>query len=272
MSNLGRLLATNGRLQKKEVSEALVDSDPATKEKAAVWLRSELATLRDAEKKGQHPVRRGKTLSRLDIADLAFTMLESARAPGDQLLSLLQELLNVDRHRKSLAASSHEQFDRAANWEAQSALQGAGCGVRELARRVSVSVSTASQWKKSPQYGKRVEFYKMAWKDSIGDYVKIIEGKYPDITEAHAFRLAMLVNARFDQMRPMMEYNPKETTELLAIVVYALRIEFKTPPITCRFLPTGKFSDLTPEDVEQQKTVVMAQIAKLVGDPIGTTD
>jgi hypothetical protein len=156
MSSLKTLLRTKGEFEEREAFDAVSNVGPETKEKPAKWLRSELKKLRDCERKGDHSVRRGKTLSRLSIAALAFTMLESTDALGDELLSLFQELLNLDRHRRTL--SSHGQFDDAANTEAQFALQGEPMGVRKLQRTMKISASTASQWKRAPEYRERVDF------------------------------------------------------------------------------------------------------------------
>lgn len=194
MDAVRRVLAEKAGLQKAEVSAALTSADPRTKEKGAKWLRSELQRLRDAQKSGGHPARRGTTLSLLEIADVAFTLLEAINSVDDELLSLLQELLNLDRHRRMLGANV-EAFDLAANSEAQQTLQGRAPGVRELARENSISVSTASQWKRSSEYRNKVEFYRSAWTDRLGGLVGVIKQKRPDIPEAEAFRIAMLLTA-----------------------------------------------------------------------------
>jgi hypothetical protein len=108
---------------------------------------------------------RGSAISPLDIADLAITMLEcpsGAYAPGENQLRLLKKLLNVDRHRASIAEKPayRNEFTQAARFEAQGLLRRKTYGVRELAKRVSVSPSTIIAWRKSAEYQSRVEAMK----------------------------------------------------------------------------------------------------------------
>src|SRR5208337_1491290 len=96
------------------INEAMMAFWPATpttqkvKERVATWLSTELAKLRKAYRLGDHPVRRQKALSKLIISDIAMTMLESGgrSAPGKNLLRLLEELLDIDRHRATLVQSA----------------------------------------------------------------------------------------------------------------------------------------------------------------------
>jgi hypothetical protein len=82
------------------VSLALTDPAWETKETVAAWLREELKQLREAEAKpGAAPVRRGKAVSRIEISEIAIELLECLA--GQKLTCLFQELLDVDRHRKS---------------------------------------------------------------------------------------------------------------------------------------------------------------------------
>lgn len=200
MGIVERILIDKAGLLKAEASAALISSDPATKEKGAKWLRSELQQLRDYQKNGAHPTRRGTTLSLLEISDVAFTMLEAINGVDDELLSLLQELLNVDRHRRSIAVNL-ETFKWAANSEAQAVLQGADYGVRDLAREYSISVSTASAWKRSVKYRETVAFYKKWWTDRVGQYAEVVEGNFTGIAKGHAFRIAMLTDHVFGSLR-----------------------------------------------------------------------
>jgi hypothetical protein len=70
MSMVQRVLAEKTGLQQAEVTAALSSSNQESKEKCAEWLRSELRRLRDTQKTGGHPARRGTTLSLLEIAVL----------------------------------------------------------------------------------------------------------------------------------------------------------------------------------------------------------
>jgi hypothetical protein len=104
-SALERMLIDKMGLKKREAATALINVYPITKEKTAKLLRSELGKLRDAQKRGRHPSRRHTTLSLLEISDAAFTMVEAVGCLGDELSTLLEELLNLDRYRRSRAAN-----------------------------------------------------------------------------------------------------------------------------------------------------------------------
>lgn len=151
------LLRERAGLPEKDASKAILDPDPNTKQAAALWLRGELASLREQEKVvGAAPVLNEKLLSRLVIADLAVAMLGCCNV-GDDLIDLFAELLDVDRHRKALADNHSERKQRAIALEAQTELSGRKLGVRELARAVSVSPATISTWRKSREFRQQVE-------------------------------------------------------------------------------------------------------------------
>ena len=96
------LIEKRGRFQHEEASLAVVNRAWETKERCALWLRTELKSLRQGEARiGAAPIRNRLALSRIKIADLAVMMLECLFV-GDNLLRLFQELLNVDRHREEL--------------------------------------------------------------------------------------------------------------------------------------------------------------------------
>ena len=174
---------------------AITGSNWETKETVAGWLRDELKLLRDAEASlGVAPVRRGKTLSRIEISEIAVELLECIG--GEQLVCLFQELLEIDRHRKSLA-ENFSQLDRAAKIESISQLKGLGLGVRALAKRMSVSPSTVTRWKKSQFYLERVEFHKRIWEDFLReDYFEQIKAAAaPEATDAECFRRAFQMYA-----------------------------------------------------------------------------
>jgi hypothetical protein len=117
----------------------------------AFWLRVELDKLRDSKK---------ATLPRVEIADLAITMLERLsrfgfRGSGENLISLLRELLEVDRHRKKIAPN--EKLRLAAMIDGMSFQNyGKFLGVRELARRVGVRPRAIVDWRRSATYHKEI--------------------------------------------------------------------------------------------------------------------
>src|SRR5271170_2869599 len=84
VSSLRKLVVERGHFSAEEADAALgycsidqarqwqINVDPEIQEKAAVWLIEELKRLREGERQiGTAPVLSGKTMSRLDIADLA---------------------------------------------------------------------------------------------------------------------------------------------------------------------------------------------------------
>ena len=186
---------------------ALTDPDWETKERVAAWLRGELKLLREAEASpGTAPVRRGKTLSRIEISEIAMELLECLG--GECLICLFQELLKIDRHRKSLA-DNYFQLNQAAEIEAQAQLQGQSLGVRLLANQMSVSPSTVTRWKKSESFCERVEFHKQCWGCALReDYFEQIKSTFPQATDAECFRRAFqryfgsLPERRAGRLRP----------------------------------------------------------------------
>jgi hypothetical protein len=168
---------------------ALTNSDWETKETVAAWLRNELKLLREAEaKSGSAPVRRGKALSRTAISDLALELLECIG--GNSLICLFQELLDVDRHRRSLA-DDFVQLNKAASIEAQLDLQGQRMGVRSFAHELSVSPSTVTRWRKSPAFLERVDFHKRVWEMALRDeFFDAIRKDAPALCETECFRRA----------------------------------------------------------------------------------
>jgi hypothetical protein len=257
----GLLIAKTG-LEKEEVLKALNHPDPETKEKVAVWLRAELKKLIAGQKSGEHPVRRGKTISLPQIADAAFTMIE-CYAINDQLLALIQELLEVDRHRRALAANQ-EKFNQAASLEALIQLQGDKLGVRDIARRVTVSASTASQWKKSAEFQAKVLARKESWRRVLSEYLDAITGKYPEIADAHAFRLAFAVYS-LNRLTGATESELKDDAISLAALVVFLRLNLAQSPISIKFLPARDYSRVTSNNVRRQKGHVIRQVNRVFG-------
>jgi len=185
-----RLIEERGGYHRQEASLVLVNSSWETKERCALWLRTELKQLRDGEARvGTAPIRNRLALSRIQIADLAVTMLECLQV-GDNLLCLFQELLNVDRHRKELATVD-EKLEMAAQIEAQFILKGFPCKVQELAKLVSVRPSSVTRWRRSEKYRHWVEFYQNLWSEGLRDeYFEKIKREHGPLTDEQCFRMA----------------------------------------------------------------------------------
>jgi hypothetical protein len=127
---------------------ALNTIDLDTKEEVAAWLRGELKKLRDSKK---------ATLDRVEIADLAMTMLEQLVQLGEvgkELLCLFQELLDVDRHRKKMTPS--EKLRWCAAHDGLAIQNGKILRVRELARRAGVRPSAVVDWRRSAIYHREI--------------------------------------------------------------------------------------------------------------------
>jgi hypothetical protein len=188
-SAVSELIEKRGLFSHHVATLALTDSDWESKETVASWLRSELKVLRDAEaESGTAPVRRGGALSKTVISDVAIELLEGIG--GESLVCLFQELLDIDRHRKSLA-EGFAQLDRAAEAGAQLELQGVEIGVRAFAKHLSVSPSTVTRWRKSPAFRQRVDFHKNVWGNILRDeYFDQIRKDASVLSEAECFRRA----------------------------------------------------------------------------------
>jgi hypothetical protein len=158
MHSLQQLLVERGRFSRSTAQRILVDSKAKTKERASAWLSTELRKLRNSERvTGAAPVLTRSALSRLTISDLAITMLQFLNeAPGTNLICLLQELLDVDRHRARRATEPGEAFVGAAIEEARGNLTGKSYGVRQLAKLARVNPSTISRWRRLDAYRKEV--------------------------------------------------------------------------------------------------------------------
>ena len=136
LSRCENAIIESGRFSREEACLAVVNVTPATKEAVARWLRTELSLLRAGEDTpGRAPVIRGEALSRLVIADIAMTMFEACNAPPeDNLMYLLEELLDLDRHRATIDSFPSEEFKMAADIEGGLAAEDKTIGVRELGR------------------------------------------------------------------------------------------------------------------------------------------
>ena len=171
LNALETLMIEKGHFSTEQATKATNDPSPISKEPIASWLSAELKKLREYEKiVSKAPVLKGETLSRLVIADLAMTMVEMcALQPGENLICLLQELLNVDRYRASQAGKPSEAFQQATHIDAQMTVQGKNIGVRQLAKVVSVDAGTISGWRNDPDYQTAVEMHKSAYSRLLAD-------------------------------------------------------------------------------------------------------
>ena len=159
MNRLYYILVERGGFKYMDAKNILTGLDQTGIENVAKWLRQEIAQLREVEKLGEAaPVRRGLTMSPADISDLAVTLLEALLDQSEpELIALIAELLNVDKHRRDKAQrSKKEEMGNAAFIEAQIE----GLSNRDLAKEVGVDHTTISRWRKNPDYKKRVEFVK----------------------------------------------------------------------------------------------------------------
>lgn len=188
-SSVSDLIEKRGGFSSHVATLALTDSDWETKEAVASWLRQELKVLREAEgKSGEAPVRRKAALSRTLISDVAIELLECIG--GESLICLFQELLDIDRHRRSVA-EGFAQLDEAAAMQAQLELQGRHMGVREFAGQMSVAPSSVTRWRKSAMYRERLDYHKRFWTNFLRDeYFEQIKTELPHLSEPECFRRA----------------------------------------------------------------------------------
>jgi hypothetical protein len=188
-SAVSRVIEKRGGFSSRVATIAITDSNWETKEAVARWLRNKLKVLREAEAKtGTAPARRKVALSRTMISDIALELLECIG--GDSLICLFQELLDVDRHRKSVS-ENFIQLDQAAATEAQLELQGVQMGVRAFASLMSVSPSSVTRWRKNPAFRERFDFHKKVWGDVLRDeYFDQIRNEATERSEAECFRRA----------------------------------------------------------------------------------
>jgi hypothetical protein len=197
-----------GKFSKTDAAKAVMGPDQATKEAVSHWLSAELETLRNAEtESGASPVRRGIALSRLDIADLAQSMLECLGGPpGDELLCLVQSLLNIDRHRKQLARIQGEIFERAASFEGQAAARAQSVSARKLARIVGVSQPALSAWRKMDAYKALTEMYRQHAGKLFEPFLAMAAARNPSLPSKELYRVAIaLENDDFKKQNPNIE-------------------------------------------------------------------
>jgi hypothetical protein len=204
MSHLAEALESRGGFSKSTSVRALVDPNPKTKEKAAQWLSIELARLRKEEKRiGSAPILSGRLLSRIVIADIAITMLQFLeKPPCENLICLLQELLDVDRHRVALATPRSYSYDRAVVEEAHAELQGMTLGVRKLAKAISVPPrtippSTITRWRRLDEYRRDVRDERKQVEEKLAPLVEDILKLNPGMGLEAAYSQAIKTDKRW---------------------------------------------------------------------------
>jgi hypothetical protein len=196
LSSHKKLLIEEGGFAETAVIDAFrYDSDSMTKELIAKWLRGKWAELRAAKQLGNSPLRvRGKILE-TDIKDIAMTLLEcSANAPLDELICLLRELLELDKHREARADAA-ARFQWFVGIEAWQILQGKDHGVREMARLTGISKSGISDMRKRSDYADTLAESKKATVIFIQRAVReILTADNPTVSEEEILEAVTTVN------------------------------------------------------------------------------
>lgn len=121
------------------------------------WLSDELDRLRKLEARpGSAPARRKLAASRTKIADLTIYLARRSISndKSDPLITLLEALLDVDRHRAAYASQPRhrKEFRRAIRAEVYAIKREENITVRALAKIAGVSLGTMSNWRSSPEY------------------------------------------------------------------------------------------------------------------------
>jgi hypothetical protein len=153
------------------------------RELAAKRLRGELKKIRGTK---FSPVRSHKTMSPLEIADTGTALLSmyvesiplsnlTRDYPIENLLRLIEELLNVDRHRAKLATSAQytDAFREAACADAAAGLEGKNIGVKKLAKRVSASPASILKWRKSQPYRRMMQIW--LWEQQHPEFLEAVK-------------------------------------------------------------------------------------------------
>jgi hypothetical protein len=170
--SLASLLVKRGGFTTQEAMILLYDHPGdrvVIERRAATWLRDEFDKIpKGKDASGKSPKRRLGLLSPLEIADVAIAMLDytcdadEKPPPTDELIELLAQLLDVRRHRDTLARSNERsrKFALAAQIDGQAAVRNSTVPVRILAELVSVSTGTIVTWRQSIRYKELVAFEK----------------------------------------------------------------------------------------------------------------
>lgn len=169
---VGLVVGTDAKARKQEGFDVVME----VIEEAAIWARAELAKLRQLENdarlekegritrdKSESPVLHGNVVSRIELSDLAVTLLQVVEEPGEELCMLLAELLNVDRHRQANADKNGPYFGIAAQLVAQEPdIKNA-----DLAKITGRDKGTISRWRQKPEFEDEVASYKRVFSGEI---------------------------------------------------------------------------------------------------------
>jgi hypothetical protein len=189
---LGRLLRERGGFTVPDTAAALYgygseNERVETERRVAMWLMGELQKLPKGKVASGEasPVRRCGLLSPLQIADFAIALLDyddyrdhirgwgiaepsapvTRHSPTPELIDLLEQLLDVTRHRtvfKKKAREGDKRFHLAAHIDGVAARRGETISVKRLSALTKASTGSISAWRRSPRYKKRVEAMKSA--------------------------------------------------------------------------------------------------------------
>jgi hypothetical protein len=181
-----------GGLDENTALVAFNSPEPETKEEVARWLRWELKRLDVLQEKSTGAlVLSGKALSRVTIADLAITLLQSCDAkPGPNLICLIAELSGVDRHRTALANNKQEKKKWHLSYlTAALNILGESWSDRRLAKVVGVSPTTVAEWKNDSDFNERVSASEQIIRVD-GNFEKV-ENENPTLSRKEAIELAL---------------------------------------------------------------------------------
>jgi hypothetical protein len=212
MESLQQLLVERGRYSRARAENILVDPGAKRKEGAAAWLSTELEKLRKSERViGSAPVLTGAALSRLTISDLAITMLQFLEEPpGTNLICLLQQLLDVDRHRARLAAKRGNVLTSVIE-EARGRLVGRAYSVRQLAKLAAVDPSSISRWRRSASYQQMIDTQIESYQETLRFLIQ--EGEDRGLSRAKAAEQALAVQ----DARPTLKRYRAELAQRLSV-------------------------------------------------------
>jgi hypothetical protein len=181
---LAKLLRERGGFTAHDTTAALYGRGSENKRveierRFAMWLIAELQKLPKGKATSGEasPVRRRGLLSRLTIADIAIALLDydnyrdpwpcdepsapvARHPPTPELIDLLEQLLDVTRHRTvfaKVASEGDRRFHLAAHIDGVAARRGEALSVRRLSALTTASTGSISTWRRSPRYKEMVE-------------------------------------------------------------------------------------------------------------------
>jgi hypothetical protein len=188
MRGLAELFTAHNRIMSEDKQTEMTASDAL-----AFYLSMSLRELKHAERtrKGA-PVRTLKLIPRSLIAEIATDLISSCQiwhyAPGQHLVLLLRELLNVEGDKQGLS----RRFD-ARERTISIVAQAPEISTRELAKLVHVDASTISRWRRSEDFAKEVASWQERCKEVqrlkvSGHLAKIFPGTQAEHTSTESAR------------------------------------------------------------------------------------